>query len=73
MDSTEKRPLMIARGWIQAATVVLIFGFFIMGVLTYYTYTEEPPIPDVVKNTNGSICSPVTILWRASRSFWVTA
>jgi len=54
MDSTEKRPLMIARGWIQAAAIVLIIGFFIMGVLTYYTYTEEPPIPDVVKTTNGS-------------------
>src|SRR5215470_1474114 len=54
MDSTEKRPLMIARGWIQAAAIVLIIGFFIMGVLTYYTYTDEPPIPDVVKSTNGS-------------------
>ena len=54
MDSTEKRPLMIARGWIQAAAIVLIIGFFIMGVLTYYTYTEEPPIPEVLKTTNGS-------------------
>jgi nitric oxide reductase subunit B len=31
-----------------------MFGFFIMGVLTYYTYTDEPPIPEVVKSTNGS-------------------
>jgi nitric oxide reductase subunit B len=45
---------MIARGWIQAAVVVLIFGFFIMGVLTYYTYNDEPPIPNVVKNANGA-------------------
>jgi nitric oxide reductase subunit B len=54
MDNIEKRPLMISRGWIQAAAIVLIFGFFIMGVLTYYTYSDEPPIPDVVKSTNGS-------------------
>ena len=54
MDSAEKRPLMIARGWIQAAAIVLIIGFFILGVLTYYTYTDEPPIPDVVKRTDGS-------------------
>jgi len=54
MDSTEKRPLIIARGWIQVAAVVLIFGFFILGLLTYYTYTDEPPIPHVVKSTNGS-------------------
>ena len=54
MESIEKRPLLIAGGWIQAAVVVLIFGFFILGVLTYYTYSGEPPIPDVVKTTNGS-------------------
>ena len=54
MDTGEKRPLMISRGWIQAAVVVLMFGFFILGVLTYYTYNDEPPIPDVVKSTNGS-------------------
>src|SRR5215813_15060691 len=54
MDNPVKRPLMISRGWIQAAAVVLTFGFFIMGVLTYYTYNDEPPIPEVVKTTNGS-------------------
>jgi nitric oxide reductase subunit B len=54
LDSTQKRPLIIARGWIQVAAVVLIFGFFILGLLTYYTYTDEPPIPDVVKSTNES-------------------
>jgi nitric oxide reductase subunit B len=74
MQSTEKRPLMIASGWIQAAVIVLIIGFFIIGLLTYYTYTEEPPIPDVVKSTTGStLFSPARILWRARRSFWATA
>jgi nitric oxide reductase subunit B len=64
---------MIARGWIQAAALVLMFGFFIMGVLTYYTYTDEPPMPEVVKSTNGSTLFTTAILWRASRSFWATA
>src|SRR5215813_8084030 len=54
MNTAEKRPLLIGRGWIQAAIMVLIFGFFIMGVLTYYTYTDEPPIPEAVRSTNGS-------------------
>ena len=54
MELTEKRPLMIARGWIQGAIIVLIIGFFIMGVLTYYTYNDEPPIPNVVKKMDGS-------------------
>lgn len=54
MELTAKRPLMIARGWIQGAIIVLIIGFFIMGVLTYYTYNDEPPIPNVVTKTDGS-------------------
>ena len=55
MQTTDKRPRMIANGWIQAAGIVLIVGFFIMGVLTYYTYNDEPPIPQVVKNANGAV------------------
>ena len=54
MDSIEKRPLMISPLWIQAAIVVLMIGFFIMGVLTYYTYNDEPPIPEIVKTKTGS-------------------
>src|SRR5215469_7643351 len=55
MEMSGKRPLMISRGWIQAAAVVLIIGFFILGVLTYSTYHDEPPIPEVVKSQNGSV------------------
>jgi len=44
---------MIARGWIQDAKIVLIFCFFILGILTYCTYNDELPIANVVKNTNG--------------------
>jgi len=54
MNMNEKRPLMISRGWVQAAVLVLMSGFFILGVLTYYTYNDEPPIPEIVKSTNGS-------------------
>src|SRR5215469_8896989 len=55
MNTIEKRPLMISRGWIQAAGVVLVVGFFIMGILTYYTYNDEPPIPEVVRQPNGTV------------------
>jgi nitric oxide reductase subunit B len=55
MEIGLKRPLMISRGWVQAAAVVLIIGFFILGVLTYSTYHDEPPIPAVVKSPNASI------------------
>jgi nitric oxide reductase subunit B len=29
-------------------------GFFILGLLTYYTYNDEPPIPEIVKSTDGA-------------------
>ncbi len=53
MQIPDKRSLMIANGWVQAAGIVLIVGFLIMGILTYYTYTDEPPIPQVVKDAKG--------------------
>ena len=53
MQIPDKRSLMIAKGWVQAAGIVLIVGFLIMGILTYYTYTDEPPIPQVVKDAKG--------------------
>jgi len=53
MQTIDKRPRMIANGWIQAAGLVLVIGFFIMGVLTFYTYNDEPPVPEVVKDTRG--------------------
>lgn len=52
---SNRRPLLVSRGWIQAAGVVLVFGFLIMGILTYYTYSEEPPIPETVKDSTDNV------------------
>ena len=60
MQIPDKRSLMIANGWVQAAGIVLIVGFLIMGILTYYTYTDEPPIPQIVKDAKG-----LTLITRA--------
>lgn len=54
MQASEKRSLLISSGWIQAAGIVLAVGFLIMGILAYYTYTDEPPIPKFVKGANGA-------------------
>ena len=43
-EPSSKTPL-ISKGWIQAVALVMLFGFFTMGLLAYYTYTDEPPIP----------------------------
>ena len=55
MHAADKRPLLISNGWIQAALIVVLTGFCIMGVLAYYNYADEPPIPQVVKDASGQV------------------
>ena len=53
-----KRKLLVPPGWWQAAIVVMIFGFTIMGILAYLTYSDEPPIPSrVVSPTQSELFS----------------
>jgi len=37
MSGETKRQLLISRGWIQAVTIVMIFGFTVLGMLAYRT------------------------------------
>jgi len=37
--------LLVSKGWIQAVAIVVVFGFFVLGLLAYRTYRDEPPIP----------------------------
>lgn len=53
MEGVERRKLLISKGWIQAVAIVLLFGFFVMGLLAYRTYTDEPPIPERVIDPGG--------------------
>ncbi len=55
MNSSPKRGLLISKGWVQAVVVVLLFGFFILGLLAYRTYTGEPPIPGQVVDPHGRV------------------
>ena len=50
-----KRDLLISRSWIQAIIVVGLFGFLILGILAYRTYTDEPPIPSRVVSNDGRL------------------
>ena len=55
MAFEEQRQLLVARGWIQAVAIVMIFGFAVLGMLAYRTYTGEPPIPARVSDAAGHI------------------
>jgi len=43
-----RRELLVSKGWLQAVAMVVLFGFFVMGLLAYRTYAGEAPIPEQV-------------------------
>ncbi len=44
-EQPRKRELLVSKGWLQAVAMVVLFGFFVMGLLAYRTYAGEAPIP----------------------------
>ena len=52
---TAKRELLISRPWMQAVVIVGLFGFLLLGILAYRTYTDEPPIPSTVVGSDGQV------------------
>lgn len=55
MATTERRTLLVSRAWVQAAIIVFLFGFLVLGLLAYRTYTGEPPIPGRVVDPSGNL------------------
>ena len=53
MNEPERKQLLVSRVWMQAVALVMIAGFFVMGLLAYRTYTDEPPIPAHVVDPSG--------------------
>jgi nitric oxide reductase subunit B len=53
MDGPARRSLLISKTWIQAIIIVFLFGFLILGLLAYRTYTDAPPIPSRVLDQTG--------------------
>lgn len=54
-----RRELLVARGWVQAVAMEVLFGFFVLGLLAYRTYSGQPPIPERVVDPSGGWSSPV--------------
>src|SRR5437868_11674175 len=55
MGAEGKRDLLISKAWIQAVVIVFLFGFLVLGLLAYRTYTGEPPIPARVVDPAGRL------------------
>jgi nitric oxide reductase subunit B len=45
--------LLVSKGWLQGAALVMLFGFFIMGLLALRTYTDSMPLPERVVGPGG--------------------
>ena len=42
-DDGPRKQMMIGKGWVQGVALVMLFSFFIMGILTYRTYAASMP------------------------------
>ena len=47
--------MMVSRGWVQAAALVILFGFTVLGFLAFRTYETGPPIADKVVSQDGTV------------------
>ena len=46
---------LVGKGWIQGVALVMIFGFLVMGILAYRTYTASMPMPERVVSESGEV------------------
>ena len=50
-----RRPMMVSRTWVQAAALVILFGFAVLGFLAFRTYETGPPIADRVVSQDSKV------------------
>ena len=55
MEGSERRQLLVSKGWVQAVLLVVLFGFFVLGLLAYRTYMAKPPTPQRVVDPQGAV------------------
>ena len=54
VEGSGRRGLLVSRGWVQAVVLTLLFGFLVLGIMGYGTYSGQPPIPEKVVDPAGS-------------------
>ena len=55
MHESQRRQLLVSKGWVQAVLLVFLFGFFVLGLLAYRTYMAKPPTPQRVVDPQGTV------------------
>lgn len=51
----QRTEMMASKGWLQGVALVMIFGFFVMGLLAFRTYTDSMPMPERVVDAGGEV------------------
>src|SRR5215216_7343078 len=44
VEGQRRRGLLVSKGWVQAVALVVLFGFFVLGLLAYRAYTGQDVI-----------------------------
>ena len=47
--------MIVGKGWVQGVALVMLFGFFVMGILAYRTYSDGMPQPERVVTEDGQV------------------
>ena len=55
MAESGRRELLVSKGWVQAVLLVVLVGFFVLGLLAYRTYDAKPPIPERTVDPQGQV------------------
>jgi nitric oxide reductase subunit B len=55
VEGSGRRPFLISKGWIQVVVLVILAGFFVLGLLAYRTYQAKPPIPQRTVDEQGRL------------------
>jgi nitric oxide reductase subunit B len=55
VEAPQRREFLISKTWIQAVVLVVLCGFFVLGLLAYRTYMAHPPVPDRVVDASGNV------------------
>src|SRR6187200_467595 len=55
VEPSGRRELLVSKTWVQAVVLVVLFGFFVLGLLAYRTYQAKPPTPDRVVDPRGRV------------------
>ena len=55
VEGSGRRGLLVSKGWVQAVALVVVFGFFVLGLLAYRAYSGQPPMPERVVDPEGNV------------------